>query len=928
MIFLLITHNSSLTFGQKHSKQSAITRLIRLFLILHIFLFSTILLGQQYSPTEIIVKFKQPVQLSPQTALRKTLTGLTSVDALNNQFSVQNIKSVFSESEKQSISPVWQELQLDNIYTLTLSNSTNLDEAIKLYSENPNILYAQPNHVYKVDFQLDDTLITSQWALERIDAFNAWNITSGSRDVIIAIIDTGIDYDHEDLASNIWINPLEDLVRDGVADSNDYNGIDDDGNGFIDDVQGWDFTDAPYFVDGGDYLTRDNDPADEHGHGTSVAGITAAVGDNGTGIAGLAFGCRVMNLRAGTSRGLLEEDDVASALAYAADNGARVVNMSFGDIISSPLFRDAVSYAHSRGLLLVASAGNSSSAEVHYPSGFDYTISVGSTDSTDFLSGFSNFGTTVDLVAPGTSILSTLMDDKYGRVGGTSAAAPFVSALSALIYSIHPDYSSENVQGILLSSTDDLGSIGWDRYYAAGRINAYRALQTNNYTIARILYPRLDQGFSSGTVPIIGTASGVYMESYSLLYGVGVDPEDWQQISQITNRQVIEDTLGYWNVEAMADTVYTLRLSIENIDGAIINQSVCVYIDRTPPNVLEVVQTPIIENDEYAILFEFSTDDVCLSSLYYRQLGSLDDYNELPLSYETKNQSILLTASMIPLESEIQIWLKNRSEMVTIENNGNNNYLITFENKSISTMDLVEVPYSIESAYLLNKPSDFNKNNNLEFTANQYTQDNKLASLVVFEFNNQAFQEIFSSDEPAIPRDIGDSDGDGLLEILTGYGAESMILEQNSPEAISFHTSWRNTDNFWAAKFADLDSDGRTEIIARIDAMFQIWENESDNQFVFIDSLPNPTSGINITGVPHVETGDFDGDGNQEIIFGDYDGDIYIYENIADNQMAVTWTDNLPLMDTIDFLSCGDYDGDGIKEFVVGCHSDRFFNHI
>ncbi len=878
--------------------------------------------AQEYVPGTLIVKFAQQLQPVAKTAATTARTGILSIDALNTRFAVQDLSPVFPSNDLSRQNWARRDLALDNIFLITLLDSLQMSEALDAYRSDANVVYAQRNHVYYIDGAHADSLRAQQWALPRINAFEAWEIEHGSREVIVGIIDTGIDYLHEDLAENIWINASEDLNGNGAVDATDYNGIDDDGNGFVDDIQGWDFTDAPFFIDGGDYLTRDNDPADEHGHGTSVAGIVAARGDNEVGITGIAYGCRLMNLRAGTSRGLLEEDDVASALAYAADNGARIVNMSFGDVVSSPLFRDAISYARSRGLILVASAGNSASSAIHYPSGFEGTISVGATDSSDFLAGFSNFGSTIDLVAPGSSIMTTQLSNKYGRAGGTSAAAPFVSGVAALLLSQHPDYSAENVKGILLSSTDDLGSVGWDRYYASGRINAFRALSTSHYTVARILHPRLDQGFGGDIVPIIGTASGVYMESYRLSYGSGVNPETWRDIVHVSHMQVIEDTLGFWDIESLADSCYTLRLSVENFDGTTVFQSVVAFVDRTPPVISEVRQTPIFESDEYAVLFEFSTDDLCLASLYYRAAGSQGEFTELPLHYESTEHRILLTPSLLPLEGEVQIRAKNISHLTSIDNNGGNNYLVSFAAHSLISTNFVVLPYTFAPSFLLNKFIDFDNDLNREIVVNEYSSSYHLDVLKLLEFENANFVTRFASEEPAIPRDVGDSDGDGRYEILAGYGSQSMIFEQSAMEGFSFFVSWRNTNNFWASTYADLDDDGKTEIIARVDNVFQIWENSGDNEYVLIDSLPNPTGGTNITGVPHVETGDFDRDGKKEILIGDYDGDIYLYESFQNDRMRFVWSDSLPLLDTIDFLSSGDYDGDGAKEIVVGCHSD------
>ncbi|MEJ2543102.1 MAG: S8 family serine peptidase, partial [Calditrichaceae bacterium] len=283
------------------------------------------------------------------------------------------------------------------------------------------------------------------------------------------MIDTGIDYTHPDLQGSLWINESE---REGT------DGVDDDHNGFIDDSLGWDFTDAPRFSDGGDYIDPDNDPMDEYGsgHGTQIAGIIAAQANNGIGIAGIGPDLTVMNIRAGTAGGYLEEDDVANALIYAIDNGAKIVNMSFGDIALSRFLKDIIYYAYQQGLIIIASAGNSGNDELHYPSGLPETISVGASDKDDNKAGFSSYGSTIDCVAPGNEIISTAVNGKYNSVSGTSFSAPIVSAIAGLILTLHPDMNPERIRNILKTSSDDILYHGWDQYTGSGRVSALKAV--------------------------------------------------------------------------------------------------------------------------------------------------------------------------------------------------------------------------------------------------------------------------------------------------------------------------------------------------------------------------------------------------------------------------------------------------------------------
>jgi len=872
-----------------------------------------------FASGEVVVKLKTVVA---QGAAIKSLAAL-GVAALDPSV-VEGAEALFAAPAKKVRS--LRRGALESVLRLKLRGGADVQSTVAALLKDPLVEYAQPNYFHHLDFTPRDPRFGEQWALAKIQAEKAWDIQRGSPDVLIAIIDTGIDYNHEELRQNLWINPGEDSNHNGGVDSTDFNGLDDDGNGFVDDLRGWDFTDAPNFADGGDYLDPDNDPMDENGHGTAVAGIIGAGADNGIGVAGLAHGCRMMNLRAGTSRGFLEEDDVASAIVYAVDNGARVINMSFGDVVASPLLRDVVQYAYDRGAILVASAGNSATDAIHYPSGFDETISVGATTPDDGLAGFSNFGATVDVVAPGADVLSTAPGDRYGNFSGTSAAAPFVSALAALVLSEHPTLTPEQVKGLLESTADDLGDPGWDSFYAAGRLNARRALEISDAPTARILSPRMDEGFSSGPIPIRGTAAWVQLREYHLDYGVGVNPKAWVEIQRGIKRQVIDDSLGVWNLEGLADTTYTLRLRLLGYDGSSVEDKVVILLDRTAPRISDVRIYEMIDGDDYSALVEFSTDDLCHAAIWFRRALSEESFAEIPLAFITREHRINLRPERVGGNGNFEFFIRaiNRAGLVSDENNADRFYPLSFTRPRIESADFGPLDHRLPSGYLLNKVSDFDGDGVGEVILNQYRENFAFDRLRIYEWQPTGFREVFASPEAAIPRDWGDSNGDGKLEILAGAGPRSFIYESPRPGEFPSRIVWADTNDFWASRFADLDGDGQGEIIARVGNTFTVWANleSGGHRFALVDSLPNPTTGTNATGVPHTEVADFDGDGRQEILMGDYDGDVYIYEGVGPNRFRFTWSDRLPLLDTIDFLSQGDYDGDGLVEFAVGCHSD------
>lgn len=322
----------------------------------------------------------------------------------------------------------------------------------------PQVLYAEPNYrAWALAEPPDDPYYVLQWNLDKVQVLDAWEITQGDPSISMAIIDTGIDLSHPDLVTKLWVNPGE------VPD----NGLDDDGNGYIDDVHGYDF------------VNEDGEPEDDYGlgHGTHVSGIAAATTDNGLGVAGVAPKTLLMALKVMDSSGEGTYFDVARAIDYARAQGVRVMNLSLGGVEPSDVLFDAVQAVTAAGTILVAAAGNDSGTNpVFYPAAYDEVLAVGATDSNDGIANFSVHHPYVDIAAPGVSIYSTYRGGSYGPMSGTSMATPHVSGLAALLWAADPTLTREEVVERIEKSTEDLGVPGKDDYYGWGRINARSAL--------------------------------------------------------------------------------------------------------------------------------------------------------------------------------------------------------------------------------------------------------------------------------------------------------------------------------------------------------------------------------------------------------------------------------------------------------------------
>ncbi len=343
------------------------------------------------------------------------------------------------------------------VYRVDLASGTAVAAAVADLGRLPGVAAARPDALIAPERTARDPGASGQWGLAKVGAPAAWDRSVGTGAIVVAVIDTGVDYAHPDLAANMWRNPGE------IAG----NGRDDDGDGFVDDVCGADFRD------------NDGDPMDDAGHGTHVAGIIGARGDNGLGVAGVAWQTRIMALRFMSAAGGYTSDAVR-AVEYAVAHGAKVINASWGGPAADPALAAAFARARAAGVIVVVAAGNGGAnvdASPFYPAGYarqyDNVVSVAATDRSDRLAGFSNFGAaTVTVAAPGVGIQSTLPRGRYGSMSGTSMATPFVTGAVALFWGTHPGWTYQAVIARLRESAAGLPALSGK--VAAGRLDLGR----------------------------------------------------------------------------------------------------------------------------------------------------------------------------------------------------------------------------------------------------------------------------------------------------------------------------------------------------------------------------------------------------------------------------------------------------------------------
>lgn len=444
----------------------------------------------EYIPKQLIIRLKEHAKGTKfQVEHGIVLTGIYSLDSLNKNFEVKSVHSIFQQLPKtQEMREVIEDLGINRTYILQTQSKESIIKIVSIYNEDSNIEFAQPNYLLHAFDIPNDRHFGEQWALKNnygkdIQAERAWDIQKGDKNVIIAIIDTGVDHKHEDLKDKIWRNAAE------IAD----NGVDDDGNGLIDDIIGYDFVDAPDEpgTDDEDYLSIDNDPMDKQGHGTHVAGIAAANTDNQLGIAGLCQKCTIMPIRAGykskryDGNGIFTSFSAFQAIIYAVNNGADIINMSWGSYRDDKLIKSAISAGitkKGRKPLFIAASGNDMrniDKTPIYPASYEGVIGVAATDKYDRKTNFSNYGKKIKISAPGEHIYSTYINNAYVFKDGTSMSTPFVSGLAGLILSKNASLSRDQIENIILDTSDnvDLLNQAFKGLLGRGRINAFKALQ-------------------------------------------------------------------------------------------------------------------------------------------------------------------------------------------------------------------------------------------------------------------------------------------------------------------------------------------------------------------------------------------------------------------------------------------------------------------
>jgi subtilisin family serine protease len=529
------------------------------------------------------------------TPLRRADTDLATVGERRGAQTARRARAATLRRARGRPAPAAGTPDFTGVYVLELAPDADVTAAVDAYATDPAVVWAEPVRRVQTVLVPNDPFLASSgswgqnfadlWGLPRIGMPAAWDVARGDG-VVVAVTDTGLDVAHPDIQTNVWVNTGE------VAG----NGVDDDANGYIDDVHGFDF------------VNGDGDPFDDHGHGTHVAGTVAATGGNALGLVGVAFESRIMGLKGLDAGGGGTTDELAEAILYAVDNGADVINASWGGGGASQLIDDALEAAHAAGVVFVAAAGNNNAdlgVYPFFPASNARAVTVAAFDHLDQRAFFSNYGPKIDVAAPGggdaccgpeafRSVLSLrasgagsdmtgggqlVVSGNYLRQAGTSMAAPHVAGAAAVLLSAHPGFGPEQIRHALRTGADDVGPPGVDADSGYGMLNVAGAVVLDVPDVD-ITAPAPGITATGSSLTVTGSAAGTAFANYRVEFGSGAYPSAWTTIAGPVTTPVVGDTLTTWDIDPVPDGAYALRLVVTTTQGTAFESRLPLTLDR------------------------------------------------------------------------------------------------------------------------------------------------------------------------------------------------------------------------------------------------------------------------------------------------------------------------------------------------------------
>ncbi|GAB5466782.1 MAG: hypothetical protein Kapaf2KO_22180 [Candidatus Kapaibacteriales bacterium] len=876
-------------------------------------------------------------------------------------FEIRNRKyEVSIGNERVSLEPLFV---FDGLEKFSLTVSLENTDRLKRYAlvksfktlenlrSSNSITYFEPIRSFKIH-SLDGTKhnVTNAkndgeypWYFRDMKIRKAWEKSTGNG-AVVAIIDTGIELDHPELEGQVYINEGEDTNGNGnfepwPSDSifngtaGDLDGIDSDGNGYVDDVIGYDFVDLAAF-DLGDYSLPDPVPNDENGHGTAMSGLIAAK-EEGIGSVGVAPGCRVMTIRSFDTRGNGESDDIARGILYAIQSEAKIINMSFGDSFASQLIQDLIYIGESMGKIMVSSSGNSRSYFEAYPSDYQPVLSVAGLNEESGRYGQSNYGSMIDISAPAVNLSTLSLSQGYRLSSGTSGAAAIVSGMAALIASYNPDLNGVDIRDRIIASASDLGEIGWDSVYANGIPRADISMESPRK--ARLFFKSIKHGgrYQLGDdIPVVADIITPQFDSYIIRvtsgYGNSAISDSiipWDTISNGIEYGANAD-IGIIQTSGLKEGLHTLSLIAKEKNGIDYENRIYIYMysdelefteRQTIPTYFEgqpgytvVAKTNIIANSEATVL-----NDITGRAYYEKGLGN----------YSTNNIYKLVKPE---LASDYQVVV----DAYTESDRTNKNLYMTTDDDVFDQDIFDEKPYTLPFSNITGET--VNQPIGVKLYPASSFEGLEFGRLKLYRYVDGRMDSVFTSDKDWLASHSGDMDGDGYDEILGSIDFQSVILSSGVASPFEFEEVFLTEEGaeYSGIGMEDIDGDGREEVLLfgtnrklyDLDPIVSII-NLEDNEYIQKDVK----LGININGSLIPQNGlsrtgcvaKLKPDGGFQVITAGNDGSVYIYE-VTDMLsagsgalIAPVFVDEVNINAVNQYFSVGNFRSDEADEVAI-----------
>jgi subtilisin family serine protease/PKD repeat protein len=945
----------------------------------------------EHASNEVIVKLKHkesPKMLYSMSYSQRSSMDTAILDNLKTKYRLTDERPVFKILHDRLKSANISQMQLDAKNSIKISNRLQLSsvpeqanqtvDLLPIYvlrtDENPQeisnklkqdsgIEYAEPNYIRKVQIIPNDPYYSSRgswgqsyddlWGIKRIRCDMAWDISQGEG-VVVAVIDTGADYNHPDLWDNVWVNPaiVPDRNHDGKIDLSDCDLNGDhiiEPSEIVDNMFGWNF------------VSNGNNPMDDHGHGTHTSGTIAATGNNGIGVIGVSPRAKIMILKGLDQDGSGNDWTLAQCITYAADNGAKVLSNSWGGPGRSGLLADVFHYAYSKGCVAVAAAGNSSADDSDFtPANIDTVIAVAAVDPYDNLASFSNYGMNVCVSAPGVDILSLrangtdmykdgihIVADRYYRSNGTSMACPHVAGLAALIASRYPQYNNDQIKWLIKNSVD-IAPVDEPIFPPGfGVINTLSSLL--NPTIPPRLHVTIDVGqvnYNLDNTSISYDVEGEDLWQYTIQYKKVEEP-DWHNLVGPSNTPGQSQYI--WDLSNVSDGAYTIFLSAMTSDGRKETVYASLNIDR-------VSYYQIYPENIFITHYIDSNNGSGAEGLYRRG-------DQVPLIGRTVGEYHLEWRKDIDGSQWSTDFMKNESSggrlaiwdtssiaedglylVKIVDQLGAERYTsIRLDGKVKQGFPIILSPFDADGVIDGSSFGTRFSNNSGSSISKMITLRNyfKFAHIYVFnangisekdwEINGEYGNSAFSA--------LADIDGDGRDEILmttacptaSSSYSENLYCYKNDGTLVFEKVIPPSNDSFRAvymrdpAILTDVNGDGMQEIIYRHDNALYLMDKSGND---FSEAWPKPLEAgypMVIGDTDYMAVGNFDEDPDFEIVIVQNEGYIDRVQNghlnihvfNIDGTYVAGWPKIIDNCYSVDSVRCGDIDGDGYDEIVL-----------